>query len=130
MNAPVAKLEADLRNLIVRARGSEDLVATIKRETAAALNAHRAADGGSAFFNVLLFNTNPFDPCPFVFTIFRADTVAIHAGHGPPAPIVEFCDTLALSEVDALEAALNGLSPRPITLTAPRAVVEQWLAGG
>lgn len=129
MNAPVAKLDADLCNLIVRVRGSEDLIPTIKRETGAALTAYRAANGGGAFFNVLLFNTNPFDPCPFLFTIFRQDTVALHAGHGPPAPIVEFCDTLALSEVDALEAALNGLSPRPIVLKASPAVFEQWLAG-
>jgi len=123
-----SELEAQLRDLVVRARGSGDLLPTVQRETAAALDAHRTNGSSAAFFNVLLFNANPFDPCPFVFTIFRADAVTFYAGHGPPAPIVEFCDTLTLTEVDALEAALRGLKPALIAMTAPRATVEQWLA--
>jgi hypothetical protein len=128
MSQATTDLAANLRDLVVRARGTGDLLPTIRRETAAALNAHRANGSSAAFFNVLLFNANPFDPCPFVFTIFRADAVTMCAGHGPPAPIVEFCDTLALTEVDALETALQGLKPAPVVMTAPRAIFEEWLA--
>lgn len=128
MSQATSELETKLRDLVVRARGTGDLLPTIRRETAAALNAHRTGGSAGIFFNVLLFNANPFDPCPFVFTIFRADTVSLYAGHGPPAPIVEFCDTLALTEADALEAALRGLKPAPIAMTAPRADFESWLA--
>lgn len=128
MSQATTDLAANLRDLVVRARGTGDLLPTIRRETAAALNAHRAHGSGTAFFNVLLFNTNPFDPCPFVFTIFRSATVTIYAGHGPPAPIVEFCDTLALTDVEALELALQGLKPAPIAMAAPRVNFEAWLA--
>lgn len=128
MSQASSELETQLRDLVVRARGTGDLLPTLRRETTAALTAHRTNGSSAAFFNVLLFNANPFDPCPFVFTIFRVDSVAFFAGHGPPAPIVEFCDTLDLTEVDALEAALRGLKPALLAMTAPRSVVEEWLA--
>jgi hypothetical protein len=131
----LAQLEANLGDLLINAGGSRELVVAVQKTSAEVLRDFRedaqrhGGSGNEPFFDLVAFDSNPVDPCPFVFIIFRNDEVTVHVGNGLLRPLIDICDRLKSSQVDELESELVRLWPQPASMTCSRSVIEHWLAG-
>lgn len=130
----LSELEIKLGELLSNVGASAGLVDSIRRDTSECLREIRkdlkdhGGTGNEPFFNLLGYDSNPVDPCPFAFTLFRQNDLTIYVGMGLLHPLIKVAQRFTLAEVDELEAELVKLAPRPEAMTVARAVAEHWLA--